>query len=529
SEFMIALDQQRTIVSERFAAAVVGQSEQPVDVLAAVWKADPGSAEAGRQIQALGFESAATVQGKLKVLHDSAQYRHLDTRGRKRFDALIPRILRLAAKQEDAAETVYRLLNILVAVGRRSAYFALLNENPQVLERLAGLCAQSSWLASQVASHPILLDELIDPRLFESLPTRADFSADLQRRFAAIQQQDLEAEMEALRRFQQAAVFRVAVADLSGVLPLMKVSDRLTDVAELVLEKTLQLARTEMQARYGRPRCGEPGDMREVGFAVIGYGKLGGLELGYASDLDLVFLHDGAGSVQQTDGKAGLDNARYFARLGQRILHILGTTTAAGVLYEVDTRLRPSGKGGSMVSSIASFDNYQQQSAWTWEHQALLRARAVAGDRSVSEAFETIRQRVLAKARDPAVLKDEVLSMRQRMRRELAGGGAGVFNIKRDRGGLTDLEFLVQYWVLANAETQPAMLRWSDNIRQLEELANAAIVPAEMAARLTDIYRQYRQRLHRLALANKDKCVPEQEFAGQRQQICEVWCSVFGE
>ncbi|MDH3646297.1 MAG: bifunctional [glutamate--ammonia ligase]-adenylyl-L-tyrosine phosphorylase/[glutamate--ammonia-ligase] adenylyltransferase [Gammaproteobacteria bacterium] len=527
--FMVELNRHRHRVSHHFESAILGPRVDQVDVLRAAWKADPGSDAATTELAGLGFDVTSGVQKQLKVLRDSAQYRHLDSRGRQRLDLLIPRILRLAATQENADEVVSRLLNIVVAMGRRSAYFALLTENPPVLKRLIHLSAISPWLARRVAQHPILLDELIDPRVFEIPPTRADFVADMSQRFSVIAEDDLESEMEALRMFQQAAVFRVAVSDLSGVLPLMKVSDRLTEIAELVLEKTIELARGEMYRRHGAPQCGEENDLRIASFAVVGYGKLGGLELGYASDLDLVLLHDSAGGLQHSDGEKSLDNTRYFARLGQRILHILSTTTAAGVLYQVDTRLRPSGKGGPMVSSIAAFENYQRESAWTWEHQALLRARAVAGDHVVREAFETARCDLLARRRDPQTLREEVLAMRQRMRRELPGGDPGRFDIKQDSGGLTDIEFMVQYWVLANAAVHPTLVRWSDNIRQLESLVAAGVVQAETAQELTDIYRGYRQRVHRLALADKAAVVPEEEFITERARVSSGWRDVFGE
>ncbi len=524
------LEQVRATVTRHFESVVpVTRDPGHTDVIKALWTGDPGSDAAGERLAELGFAHPAVVKRQLKTLHDSSQYRHLDRRGRKRLDELIPKILRLAGRQDQADAVVSQLLNIIAAVGRRSAYFALLNENTAVLERLATLCAASPWIARRVAQHPILLDELIDPRIFETPPTRADLASELQQRFDGVEDDDLERQMEALRLFQQASVFRVAVSDLSGALPLMKVSDRLTDIAELVLARTVELAAGEMRRRYGRPGCG-PGEVRrEAGFAVVGYGKLGGLELGYASDLDLVLLHDSEGENQCSDGPDALDNVRYFARLGQRLLHMLSTTTAAGVLYEVDMRLRPSGKGGPLVSSVNAFEHYQQQSAWTWEHQALLRARALAGSDAVCGRFETIRRAVLTASRDPATLRKDVLEMRDRMRRELRGGGPGQFDIKRDPGGLTDIEFMVQYRVLAGAAGHPELVRYSDNIRQLEALADADILDAGIAAEMTDIYRRFRQRLHRLALADAPGVVPAEEFSRERARVIERWAGLFGD
>ncbi|MDH3587911.1 MAG: bifunctional [glutamate--ammonia ligase]-adenylyl-L-tyrosine phosphorylase/[glutamate--ammonia-ligase] adenylyltransferase [Gammaproteobacteria bacterium] len=528
--FARELDGIRNSVTRHFEAVVpLPPDDSNVDLLQALWKADPTSEPATEHLIELGFDYPEIVQRQLQVVRESGQYQRLDERGRRRLDSLIPKMLRLAGPGENADESISRLLNVVTAIGGRSAYFALLNENPAVLERLNELCTASSWLASRVAERPILLDELIDPRVFEAPAARPDLAADLQQRFVAVADDDLERQMESLRLFQQASVFRVAVSDLSGILPLMKVSDRLTDIAELVLEKTIEAARREMKNRFGTPRCTVNGNEREAGFAVIGYGKLGGLELGYASDLDLVLLHDSSGERQESDGARSLDNTRYFARLGQRILHMLNTTTSAGVLYEVDMRLRPSGKGGPLVSSISAFEKYQLDSAWTWEHQALLRARAVAGDPSARERFEEIRSAVLTQERATAKLRDEVLAMRQRMRRELPGGGVGQFDIKRDPGGLTDIEFLVQYWVLAHAAAHPALIRWSDNIRQLESLAEAGIVDARVAAEMTDIYRRYRSRLHRQALADGGPKVADANFTTEREWVRRQWAGVFGD
>ncbi|MBT8137817.1 MAG: bifunctional [glutamate--ammonia ligase]-adenylyl-L-tyrosine phosphorylase/[glutamate--ammonia-ligase] adenylyltransferase [Gammaproteobacteria bacterium] len=526
-QFAQELARIRQLVSGHFEAVVpMRNSDEDVDLPGAHWKADPGSHAALAQLEQLDFNDPAALQRQLVVLRDSGQYLRLDERGRGRLDALIPRILRLAGGRADGDAVVARLLGVVTAIGGRSAYFALLTENPVVLERCADLCSASPWLARQVAQHPLLLDELIDPRIFEAPPTRADLETDLQQRFQAIAADDLERQMEALRMFQQVSAFRIAVADLSGVLPLMKVSDRLSDTAELVLQKTTELARQEMQRRYGVPRCN---DSRRAGFAIIGYGKLGGLELGYASDLDLVMLHDSDGDAQQCDGDQGLDNARYFARLGQRILHMLSTTTPTGVLYEVDTRLRPSGKGGPLVSSIVAFAGYQREHAWTWEHQALLRARPVAGDTVVCSAFDSVRREILTRQRNAEELRADVLAMRQRMRRDLPGGGTGAFHIKRDAGGLTDIEFLVQYWVLANAHQTPRLIEWSDNIRQLESLAAAGVCTHTLAAELTDIYRRYRQCLHHRALADEDALVPAEQFAAERERVRSAWGRVFGD
>jgi glutamate-ammonia-ligase adenylyltransferase len=305
--------------------------------------------------------------------------------------------------------------------------------------------------------------------------------------------------LDAIRVFQRTAIFRIAIADRLGSLPLMKVSDRLTDTAELVLGLALNTAERELVAKFGTPRCGSP--PREAGFAVIGYGKLAGLELGYGSDLDLVFLHDSAGEQQETDGNPPVDNERFFGRLVQRLIHFLTIQTSSGRLYEVDTRLRPSGKAGLLVTSLEGFLRYQTTEAWVWEHQALLRSRALAGSAAVSKGFERIRREVLVAHVDRTKLKTEVAKMRRRMRSELTLAKPGSFDVKQDAGGIADVEFLVDYWVLAHSAEYPELVEFPDNIRQLEALERVGLVGAERCAAIKAAYLALRQRVHELASA----------------------------
>jgi [glutamine synthetase] adenylyltransferase / [glutamine synthetase]-adenylyl-L-tyrosine phosphorylase len=310
-------------------------------------------------------------------------------------------------------------------------------------------------------------------------------------------------------------------------LPLMKVSDRLTDTAELVLDYSLRAAWRELVAKHGKPRCGPP--PRDAGFAVIGYGKLAGLELGYGSDLDLVFLHDSSGAQQETDGVPPLDNERFYSRLVQRLIHFLSIQTSSGRLYEVDTRLRPSGRSGLLVTSLEGFRHYQTQDAWVWEHQALLRSRALAGSPDVCRAFEAIRRDVLVSHVDRAKLKEEIAKMRGRMREELSLAETGSFDIKQDEGGIADIEFLVDYWVLAHSGEYPELVEFPDNIRQLEGLARVGLVPEELCLRLKDAYLALRRRVHELALDEGGRVVPEPELQAERDFVSGVWRGVFQE
>jgi len=318
------------------------------------------------------------------------------------------------------------------------------------------------------------------------------------------------------------------VADLTDLLPLMQVSDRLTDIAELIVERAMQLAWRQITAQFGVPSCGDGQALRAVNVCAVGYGKLGGMELGYSSDLDLVFLHDSRGEHQQTSGSRPIDNQLFFVRLAQRIVHLLTMHSAAGRLYEVDVRLRPSGKGGLLVTNIEAFAEYQRREAWTWEHQALLHARSVAGSPQLRERFETVRLDVLRHHVRWDTLREEVRNMRERMRRELARGDARRFDIKQDSGGIADIEFLAQYWALRWAREYPPVAMFADTIRQLESVASADLVPQASVDVLTAAYRAYRARIHRLSLDAAAPIVPAEEFAGVRAAVTALWEATMG-
>ena len=373
-----------------------------------------------------------------------------------------------------------------------------------------------------MAAFPILLDELIDERVFEVLPDRAQFAAELDARLEHAGD-DLERQVDALRHFRRAARFRIALLDLTGRMPLMVVSDRLTDVAELILERAMRMAREQLVAAHGEPQCGSLGALRSAGLAAVGYGKLGGWELGYASDLDLVFLHDSAGELQQTAGPKVVDNAVFFTRFGQRLVHLLTVHTAAGRLYEVDMRLRPSGKGGLTVTQVQAFADYQRNEAWTWEHQALLHSRSVAGSAAIREEFERIRRDVLANHVRRETLREDVRAMRERMRAELGRAGEGEFDLKQDPGGIADIEFLAQYWVLRWARDYPPLCAFPDTIRLLESVGSAALVDHGVIDALVDAYRAYRQVAHRLSLAEQPPVTAAAPFASWRRLVTRVW------
>jgi [glutamine synthetase] adenylyltransferase / [glutamine synthetase]-adenylyl-L-tyrosine phosphorylase len=476
-----------------------------------------------------GVRDADAQAALLLELVQGGYYRRLDGAGAARLLRLLPAIVSQAAATAAPAATLRRSLSVLQAIGGRTAYLALLHEQPLAARRLTDICAIGDFLPAQIAAHPLLLDELVDQRLFAEPPSRLQFEQELALKVPDGEDPDSEREVEDLREFQRAAVFRTALFDLTGRLPVMNVSDRLTDIAELILERVLAVAWRDLIATYGEPWCGEAEDRRRCGIAALGYGKLGGYELGYGSDLDIVLLHDSSGEQQCTSGPKVVENGVFYLRLGQRILHLLTMHGTAGRLYEVDTRLRPSGKGGPMVSNIEAFADYQRSEAWTWEHQALLHSRAVAGTPAIRARAEKIRIEALCRHVRRDGLAREVSQMRQRMRRERGSSDPTQFDVKRDAGGVADIEFLAQYWVLKDAHRFPALVVFPDTIRQLESVGSAALVDHAHIDTLVDAYREYRVVAHRLSLDGLPPVVPESQLAVTRAAVTALWQAYLGE
>jgi glutamate-ammonia-ligase adenylyltransferase len=497
---------------------------------AAAWEPSLGPEALAVRLAALGYAEPETAARLLADFTDSAAMRRLDATGRRRLETLLPVLVGDAATVGgDALSVLRRLLGLLESIRARSAYFSLLVQNARARRRLVEIACHGDFLTAQIAAHPLLLDELIDESLFDRPPDRAALAADLGQRMAGLTgEADEERVVEQLRHFQRAALFRIAVADLSGRMPVMQVSDRLTDVAELILERAIESTWRQLTPVLGTPMCGEGEARRPVSICAVGYGKLGGMELGYSSDLDLVFLHDSVGVRQETEGARTLDNQVYFVRFAQRLVHLLSMHSAAGRLYEVDMRLRPSGKGGMLITSMEAFGDYQRTEAWTWEHQALLHARGVAGDAPLRQRFEALRLDILREHVRRDTLRAEVRSMRDRMRQELARGGPEEFDLKQDAGGIADIEFLAQYWALKWAREYPPVAMFSDTIRQLESVASADLVPQSDIDLLTAAYRAYRTRLHHRALDDERALVPDAEFRVERADVIRIWEQALG-
>jgi glutamate-ammonia-ligase adenylyltransferase len=474
-------------------------------------------------LTSLGYDDPAHALSTLQTLRTGRAYQTQSTSSRERLDRLLPLLLTAAGNSDKPAQALARIMPLIEAVARRPVYLTLLAEQPVVLAELVELSGASPWIAEFLNRHPILLDELLDPRDLYAPPDRGGLAEQLAEEFRHLNPLDAETQMERLRQFKQIQVLRVAAADVMGALPLMRVSDQLTWIAEAILEHVLQVTWQQMTARYGQPMCQLDGQERQAEFAIVAYGKLGGIELGYGSDLDLVFLHGSAGERQFTDGKKPIDNSVFFVRLGQRIVHALTAFTAAGQLYEVDTRLRPSGSAGVLVSSLHGFDHYQRSNAWTWEHQALVRARPIAGGHDLAKGFQATRAAVLAKVRDSAVLQREVREMRERMWRELGNRDPRRFDLKRDPGGIADIEFMVQYIVLADARNHQSLSEFTDNIRILDAIAATGLLAASDVRFLQDAYRTFRNRVHSLSLQGEPAVVDAAAFAEEREGVRRLW------
>ena len=522
------LQRHRDEVSSGFdQVAFRGNDEEPADDFAAqfasYWRSSTTVGQWEAWLAQEGFRDAARLAVSVSAFVGSTALRQVDVTGQRRLERFIRIFLGVLRSRSGRGFVVERVLAVISQVSRRSAYVALLNENPLVLERLIDLCEQSDYLAGEIEKYPALLDELLDPRLFTEQISAAGLEADLDDTLRQLNDRDSEGTIESLARFQRTSMFRIAVADVSGTLPIMKVSDCLTVLAELVLRAALSVAWRDLVEKHGEPYCDINGRRRKAGFGVVAYGKLGGMELSYGSDLDLVFLHDSVGAKQETDGQRPIDNRVFFGRLVRRLVHFLTTQTSSGALYEVDTRLRPSGRDGLLVVSVSGFERYQEDNAWTWEHQALLRSRAVAGSSSIARAFDCIRSATLQDRVCREKLLEDVLSMRSKMRENLDSSSTGRFDLKQGEGGIGDIEFLVQYLVLKNADHEPALVYYSDNIRQLGALEATALLPADDVIKLQDIYRRFRLRSHRLALDGEVAEVDSSEFEWERAFVRDIW------
>lgn len=498
------LDLHRALVSQQF--EYIFGSHRADQSNAQLWHEAITAEELAAVLEKEGYHEPSESTKRLLQLSSGSRYRELPELSKQRIGKLIPQFVTLCAQRSNPDATLARMLTLLEAVIRRAAYLAFLAEYPQALQRLTRLLAASSWASEYLTQHPVLLDELLDAREIYQPPDWHQVDQALQARLGDCDG-DSERQLDVLRHAQQEQTFHLLVMDLQGLLPLEKLSDHLSDLADLMLRHVLALCWSITRKRH----------RKDAKFAIISYGKLGGRELGYASDLDLIFLYD-------DDHPDAQEN---YARLAQRINTMLSSYTSSGRLYETDLRLRPNGASGLLVSTIAAFSRYQHNDAWVWEHQALTRARFSAGDSDVGVAFEQIRQQVLCQRRDLATLRKEILAMRQKMH-DGHPNESGLFDIKHDAGGMVDIEFMVQYLVLAYAHQYPQLTANVGNMALLELAGALDLIPIDIAEQTRALYRTLRLTQHRMRLNNLSPCRIEQgEIETSAARI--LWGRLFGD
>lgn len=475
-ELRTKIDEHRAIVDQHFSEVFNDPKDaQSEDAqVSEIWQGIVNNEEAIARISTLGYVEPMETLRRLNRLHQSSKYKQLPELSRQRFDDLMPLVITLSANESSPDIVLMRVSDLLESICRRASYLALLAEYPAALNLVIKLISASPWLAQYLTQHPVLLDELLDTQHLYAVPDFNLMREELKARLAEFEG-DVERQMDVMRHFKHAAVFRFAAKDVAGELPLQTLSDYLSALANLVLEVTIETIWPTLRAKH-----------RETPkFAVIGYGKLGGKELGYASDLDIIFLYDDPAE----------DAGEIYARFGQRINNWLNSMTAAGVLYETDLQLRPDGASGLLVSSVDAFREYQQQKAWVWEHQAITRANFIAGDVSIGDAFEKIRYDVMTQKRDQAALKLSVVDMRHKMRASHIHP-PGVFDLKESEGGIIDVEFMVQYLVLAYAHQHPQLTKNIGNIGLLGLMAELGIIEKSQADDVSSAYLELRKLQH---------------------------------
>lgn len=441
------------------------------------------------------------------------------SRGLESLDQLMPLLLAECHAQRASSQALNEILALIKRIASRSTYLELLVENDGAREQLVKLVSSCRFIGQQLSKFPLLLDQLIDPKLLYRVPEISSYKTELRRHLLRVEPDDLELQMEVLRQFKLSSQLIIAACDVANVISLMQVSDHLTALAEACLEQGVNLAWQQMVNRFGYPD-GASDEQKNIG--VIGYGKLGGLELGYGSDLDIVFVH-GCNSSKETDGKKPIDSRQFYIKLVQRVMHLFTTRTLSGELYEIDTRLRPSGASGLLAINIKTFEQYQQEEAWTWEHQALVRSRFVVGDDHLKQDFDQIRQHILAQPRDIAALTKDVSDMRRKMFDHLAKESDGQFDLKQSRGGIADIEFISQFLVLAHAQQHSELTVYPDNVRIVEAAQQAGLLNEQQVKIVIDAYLKYRDFYHIASLNDESKSIATAEILEHIEQVKDVW------
>lgn len=520
-----AVDDDEAAVKDDDFASLWGQIEDEGHCTGILTRYFVGTADDVGTEGVVGGDEVGKIYRRLREFSQSGVVQQLVPVSRQRLDDFIPVLLRYTSKMERPFLVLDRFLGILEKIVQRSTYISLLIENQNKLKTLFKLVETSQWVAQYISIYPLLLDEIL--RVDESYEPPDLF--EMRQQLKTVTQSigdDLEKYMERLREFKHAQVIQIAAADILQNFPVMRVSDHLSWLADACIDSAVRRAYQDLVARHGAPSCVKDGEEFVPELLVVEYGKLGGLELGYGSDLDVVFLHNSEGECGETDGEKKIPNEVFFTRLVQRTLHLLTTVSAAGKIFDIDVRLRPYGTSGPIVCALTAYEGYLRNEAWLWEHQALIRARPVATDPRLADDFTAIRKAVLCRPREIEEVRRKIIEMRQKIIDELGSKKSTDFNIKKDAGGIVDIEFIVQFHVLAYANKHSELCRFTDNVRILDACVEAGLLDRKCAGDLKEIYLGYRRHLHQLNLKLLPAVVEADRFAKERAAIQHYWSSL---
>lgn len=519
--FKQTLDQVRKQVHSVFIQVFsMHELDQPPQLSEQIWMGQADEEICLNQLSTLGYRKPEKILNILQHFKSTSTIKGLTSKGANTLNKLMPKILDTLAKENHATTILQRLCSLFEGMAGRNVYLSLLVENEGALQQLITLTSASSWISKYLSQYPSLFDELLDTRSLYDPLDKAALQKQLAIQLASIDSADMEQIMFSLRKFKQINLLRVAAADIMGVAPLMIVSDYLSYIAEVILEQAVNIAWALLAEKHGTP----PGtNEQHKRFGILGFGKLGGIELSYSSDLDLVFIYDYPDNHALTDGRKHISSAQFYGTLGQRIRSLLNTQLLSGIAYEIDMRLRPNGDSGLLVTDLNSYEDYLKNQAWTWEHQALVRGRFVTGDTETQEKYEAIRHRILCSARNEKDLKQEVREMREKMRAALDNSNQESFHLKQGIGGITDIEFIVQFCILAWSEQTPELTQFTDNMRLLDSLAKHQLLSQEYVKTLQQAYCVFRDRGHKEALQENKALIPQEELVEIRKQVANIW------
>ncbi len=476
-------------------------------------------------IHSLGIRPATDIQHQLNAFFQAKAWSFMSAKAKQRFTALLPKLLRAIANSDHPIVLFERLLRLFSSIAGRSVYFELLHQSDALLVKLCDLFDKSEWISEEVARYPMLLEQLIHGGKLDDRFDRRVLENNLHQQLENVAD-DTELELDVLRLFKREQTIVIATAELAEEISTIEVSRYLSELAEILLDAVYQLARKAIENQYGLAQYKVNGEIRTADFAIIGYGKLGGNEMHYQSDLDVIFLHNSTGDAQQSNGSKIIDNSFYFARLAQKIISMTSVLTSSGKLYEIDSRLRPEGSSGLLVSSIQAYQKYQLEKAWTWEHQALVRARLVVGSTALGENFQRIRKEIICRSRNAETLANEIVEMREKIYQSKQPVEDQLKNLKHSRGCMIEIEFMVQYWVLLHANKVGSICSYSDNISFLNELIRLNVIPSSQS-QLIDIYLTYHRCLHETVLQNKPAEIASEAIKAEVSQVQKSWKECF--